>query len=150
MGTPSVSSGHRRRGGRAADQRNRGDAGETLELDARNRVLANRRGVVEHHQRHDLARIIQLDRQDLARGNTVEIDRPAAAQAAGGAALEHHAQLAPALGGAPFLHAEHAAERHGDDRQRRRSDYEVARACHAGRFYGQSGMVGRTMLRPQY
>ena len=81
-------------------------------------------------QRHDPARIIQLDGEDLARGYAVEIDRAAAAQPAGRAALEHHAQLAPALGGAPFLHAEHAAERHGDDRQRRRSDDKVARACH--------------------
>ncbi len=65
---------HGRRARRPAHQCDRGHSRQALKFDADHGVLAQRRGVVQQDESHDLARVLQLDRLDQASGHAVEGD----------------------------------------------------------------------------
>src|SRR5258705_1922667 len=117
---------HRRRGGSDADKRYRRDTGQPLKLQADHRVLADRRAVVDHRKRDNLARVVELQRLDLSNLNAVEVHAAALAQPAGGT-LENDTKRSLLPDAVDLLEREKAGERRGNDRQRRGSDHEVAR-----------------------
>ena len=117
---------NRGRGLLAALQRDRGDAGQALEFEPDQRVLADRGIVLDHGECDDATRVVQLHGDDFAYPDTVEIDAAAVAQARR-RAFEDDADRAARLGGVQALEPQHEAERRGDHRQRERSDQDVIR-----------------------
>ena len=93
---PSSSKRNRGRGLLAALQRDRGDAGQALEFEPDQGVLADRGVVLDQRQRDDATRIVELHGHHLAHPDTVEIDAAAVAQA-GRRAFEDDAQRTRAL-----------------------------------------------------
>src|SRR5205085_8718130 len=115
-----------RSGFRTALQRDRGDAGQSLEFEPDQRVLADRRVVLDHRECDHATRIVEFDRDHLAYPNTIKIDAAAVAQA-GRRPLEDDPDRAAQFGGVKRLEPQHEAERGGDYRQREGSDQYVVR-----------------------
>src|SRR4030088_912793 len=115
---------HRGRGSRAARQRDRRHAGEPLEFQAHNRVLADRGAVIQPDKGDNLARVVELEGQDFPNLNTVEVHAAALAQNTGGT-FENDAKRASLLDALNFLEPKMPNERRRDDRKRRGSDHQV-------------------------
>ena len=112
--------------GRAALERDRGDPGQPLEIQADARVRPHRRLRLDRNRRHHLAGIggVELQVGDLADANAVEQHRGSGAQPRHGA-VEHHP-----IGVAHAVVAEvrepiDEPERGGDDGERERADQHV-------------------------
>ena len=79
----------RRRLVRSAGERDRRDAGQPLEFEADLGVAFHRRVAVDHGQRHDAARMVELQRHHLADPDAGEIHAAALAQARGRTFEDH-------------------------------------------------------------
>ena len=117
---------HRRSPLLAAFERDRGDAGQTLEFEPDQGVLADRGVVLDHGQRDNSTRIIELHGHYFPYPDTVKVHAAAVAEA-GCRALEHDAQGAAQLGGVQALEPQHEAKGGRDHRQRERTDQDVVR-----------------------
>ena len=126
-GMPSAPLSRRRRAVGAAGERDRRNPRQTLEFEADLGVPAHRRGAVDHGQRHDAARMVELQRHHLADPDAGEIDAAAPAQAGGGT-LEDHAErhLLPDAGDLAI--GQERAERPGNQGQGQGADHQVAGA----------------------
>src|SRR5205085_12526295 len=97
----------------AALQRGGGDAGQALELEADHGVVADRSLVLDHGERDNATRVVELHGDHFPYPDTVEIDAAAIAQARG-RAFKDHPERAALLGGMQALEPEHEAERSRD------------------------------------
>ncbi len=111
---------------RTALQRHRRHAREAGELQADQRVLPDRRGLVDVGDHHHALGIVELDGRDFADLDAVEIDVAAGPQARG-RALEDDAQRGALGSGAEVLEPENKAERGCHDSQRKRPDQDEIR-----------------------
>src|SRR3954452_5505953 len=116
---------HRSRGRGAAGQRYRRYPGQPLKFQANNRVLAHRRAIIDHHERDDLARVVQLEGLDLSNMDPIEIHAAAVAQTACGS-FEDDPKRALLPNDVDLLKTEYADQRCHDERKRRGSDHEIA------------------------
>src|SRR5579872_913550 len=139
----TISVGRRRRVGRfAADQRNDSNPGEALKLQARHGVLADRGILVDPDFGDDLARVVELERQDFADLHAIEGDKAAAPQAARRATLEHDAHPALLRDLVELAETQQAEEPDRQDHERDGSDLEIA-----GTHLGQSARDKRLAWR---
>ena len=108
---------------RTALERHGRHAGQPCELQTHQRVLADRRVLVDGCDHDDALGVVELDRGNFADFDAVEIDVSASAQARS-CAFEYDAQWRAGGGGAKILEPEHESEGRGDHRQRERPDQD--------------------------
>ena len=111
----------------AAGERDRRNARQPLKLEADLGIASHRRVAVDHGERDDAARMVELERHHLADPDAGEIHAAALAQA-GRRAFEDHPERHLLLGADELLIAEKPAQRSSDQGQDERADHQIAGA----------------------